>query len=66
MKKFIPKRVFAMVLVVVFTCTMPAIADWASAESADFSIDTTPEPCISLFLLCCAVVLAARRRNSGI
>ena len=55
----------AVALLIALTCAMPAMADWASAESPDFALDTTvPEPCTSLLVLGFAAMLAARSRHT--
>ncbi len=58
------KRFFVPALVIALCFTMPAMADWASAESADFSLNTTiPEPCTSLLAFVFTSILVAMRRH---
>ncbi len=44
---------------------LPALADWGSAESAEFTLNTIPEPAALLVLLAGALVVRARLRHSS-
>lgn len=59
-------KLSGLTLVIALGFAMPAMADWASAESADFSLNTTvPEPCTSLLLFVFAAILAAVCRHKN-
>ena len=49
--------------VAVLCATVPALAEQASAESADFTVNTVPEPAALVAALC--VLLLARRMRTG-
>ncbi len=60
-------RLSGLALVIAVGFAMPAMADWASVESADFSLNTTvPEPCTSFLLFVFAAIFAmvCRRKNN--
>jgi hypothetical protein len=53
----------AVLLAAMVLCAMPALADWSSAESEDFALDTTvPEPTALVIVTVC-IACAARRET---
>jgi len=62
-------RPLLLLCVVLCLNALPALADWASAESPDFTVDTTvPEPCMFMMAVCGVFLLArkARARTLGV
>ena len=57
------KRLLYITALVIVACSVPALADWSSAESADFTLDTTiPEPGVALAIA--VGMVSAIRRNA--
>lgn len=46
-----------------FLMTLPCLADWSQCESADFVVDTTPEPMLGVGIL--LLLWCAMRRRTG-
>lgn len=58
------KRFLHIMVLVITLFALPAIADWSSAESDDFALDTTiPEPTIALVAAAGVLYLIGRREK---
>lgn len=57
------KGSFLVKAVLLFLMVAPCLADWSQCESADFVVDTTPEPVLGLGIL--LLVWCAVRRRVG-